>query len=826
MNDLYTRSEIEKINSEMLGRGMPITQDNYGYNKPDYMRCKNYLYGMTSQQVADVCRRLVKYARTQLKLDIERLKKTALHFDKLSREEKGTPITVEIREKYVAVSFPFNRKFVPIIKRIEGHRNAGNDMWLIPKSEIIPLISSLQELGANTTNALTYLSKNLNQENKTSNKEKEIKPKKRQITKKTNSTKRVTKQKEQKAKENTKENVIEKVKVNIRRIGDYHVALQFPKENQSIINALKMVNKKTYNQKYQFWIIHIDEIPIFTKYLDSKIVDYSSLLEVPEDNPNDPRIKIKGHFIDVNDNPRYIRLCFDEGNKDILQKVNQLATKKFEPKMKYWYIHKLELPRLIEELETIPNINPSPLKRLLPTPKPNTVSLNPNLYSHLERKPYKHQLEAARFLLQIRKGILAHEMGGGKTFSSILAAAHLKGPKLVVCPASLKINWKKEIQMVMGEEEKIVIINGSNWEDCGNNGWCIINWDILDRHVEQILKKKFKCSIWDECHYGRSIKNDGKPGSKRARMYVKITGYIPYVFALSGTPILNYTKDIFNQLVVTDHPESIDFMHFAKTYCNAKFNGYGYNLNGSSNEDLLNEELNKVMLRAKKEDMLDLPKKIRSFIPVEVDLKNYYQRVEEYMMKRFYLSEDDQKLVELNKMRKEIALEKVKHTIYFTKELLERQEQVVIFTSYTGVVESILEKFGDKATKITGDCTLKQREDAKVQFQNGDKKVIVCNFIAAGVGVTLTKASKLIMNDLDWLPANMLQAEDRCHRIGQTKITNIYYLYTEASIEKTMVELLSKKLQAITKNIDGQEENIYETLLERLEKEYQLTIAI
>jgi SWI/SNF-related matrix-associated actin-dependent regulator of chromatin subfamily A-like protein 1 len=777
----------------MLGRGIPIKKDNYGYNKADYIRCRQYLYGMTSKQLADVCRRLIKYARTQLDLDIERLKQTALYFEQLSTKERGTPVTVEIREQYVAVSFPFNRKFVPIIKRIEGHRNLGNDTWLIPTSEIFSLLNRLKEQGANVQYAISYLSNHLNE-------------------------------KEEKAPFNKQP---EKVTIKVRKIGDFHIALRFSKQTSYILGALKKINKKTFNNKYQCWIIHIDEISSFIQSLDPKFVDYSTLLKVTKEKPNDQRVPVSGHIIEIDDNPRYIRLYFEEGNKEILQKINGLRTKRYETNMKFWYIHKLELPVFIEELEKIPSVDPNPLKKLLPKENKEIPSLNPKLYSHLERKPYKHQLEAALFLLRIKKGILAHEMGGGKTFSSILAAAHLKGSKLVVCPASLKINWKKEIEMVRGEKEKIVIINGSNWKDCGENGWCIINWDILDRHVEQIIKKKFICGIFDECHYARSVKNDGKPGSRRARMYIKITGYLPYVFALSGTPILNYTKDIFNQLVVTEHPESMDFMHFAKTFCDAKYNGYGWNVNGSSNEELLNEELSKIMLRAKKEEMLDLPEKIRYFIPVEVNLKNYYQRVEEYMKKRLYLSEDAQKLVELNKMRKEIALEKVQHTIHFTKELLERKEQVVIFTSYTSVVEKILDKFGDKATKITGDCTLKQREEAKVQFQNGEKQVIVCNFIAAGVGVTLTKSSNLIMNDLDWIPANMLQAEDRCHRIGQTRKTNIYYLYTEASVEKTMVELLSKKLKAISKNIDGEEEDIYETLLNRLEQEYhQLNIAV
>lgn len=832
MTGLYSREELEQLNHDMLGRGVPIGQDNFGYNKPDYIRCSQYYFGMNSAQLADVCRRLMKYARTQLELDVNKLRDSAIHYERLAQQEEGIPISVEVKGERTILSFPFNRRFIPIIKKIEGWRyNEKNKTWLVPNHSIYGVLKEFESLGGNISFAIDYLSKQLqlnkqplfvsevSAPNEALNQEQNNKSKINELKQKEPRQKEL-KQKESKKKKpsvNKKPNAEKKPFINVKEYDRNHFQIAFP-NHPAIIAVLKNLKSIRRHPEYNAWIIHDKEIDYLVQQMDPHQINLSKIyayIDSHAERYSGGKVVVRGHFSE--DNPRIIVLSFNFDKKvhEILKKFTSFH---FDSQKAEFSINRMELRSLIKVLAREESINITKLIQLLPTEKIPKYELNPKLYEHLERQPYKHQIDAAVFLLKVRKGILAHEMGGGKTFSAILGAAHIQGPKLVVVPATVKINWKKEIQMVLGEEEKVEVVSGSKWKDC--DGWTVINWDIMDRHMDKILERKFSVGIFDECHYARSIDNMGLPKSNRAKMYIKITGHLHYVFALSGTPILNYVKDIWNQLVAVDHPLSLNFLEFAKRYCGAKNNGFGYTFNGSSNEKELNVHLNKKMLRARKDELLELPEKIRSFIPIEINLKNYYQKIEEYMKKRFYLSEDAQKLVELSASRQEIAKEKIKHTVAFAKELVEKGEQVVIFTSYNVVVEKILEAFKDEATKITGDCSMKKREQSKEDFQAGKKKVIVCNYIAASVGVTLIAANNIIMNDFDWLPANHLQAEDRIHRIGQTRNCNIFYFYTNTSIEETMIKMLSRKLKAISKSIDGKEDDIYSSVSENITGEY------
>lgn len=437
-------------------------------------------------------------------------------------------------------------------------------------------------------------------------------------------------------------------------------------------------------------------------------------------------------------------------------------------------------------------------------------------YSHLKRKPFEHQLEAAKFLLDNKKVILGDEMGSGKTTSAILAMNSLKGKRLIICPASLKLNWKKEIKMV-SSKETINIIEGKKWIKPTRNSWTIINYDILGNHLEEIKKAGFIVGTFDEVHYCKSVDNRGRPDSKRARYFLQISNKLNFSFLLSGTPITNKTKDIFNLLKAVKHPLSKDFKSFAQKYCDPVFNGFGYSYDGSSNQEDLNEKIQPYMLRRLKEELLELPEKTRSFIPVEVNKSLYLKKVEEYMQKRPNLSHKGEHLVYLNAMRHILAKEKVFHTSKLVDNLLEQNKPTVVFTNYTFVVDSLKTKFPNAVT-IVGKNTKVEREQAIQDFQNGKTDLIICNLIAGGVGTTLTRAKNMLINDFDFVPSNHMQAEDRIHRIGQNKDVIIDYIYTEGTVDEKMALLLENKLKNINKIIDNKEEGFLDEIINWFDK--------
>ena len=166
-------------------------------------------------------------------------------------------------------------------------------------------------------------------------------------------------------------------------------------------------------------------------------------------------------------------------------------------------------------------------------------------------KPYPHQISGASILLKNRKYILADTMGLGKTFTAILASYNRPGRKLIVTPASLKLNWRNEIVRFGIPESKICVISSKTVKDDLKNDaeWVIVNYDSL-RCVHREIPvshwaESFETAVFDEAHYCKAVNTKGGPGSMRARYSAVISERVPYVYLLTGTPITNKTKDIY-----------------------------------------------------------------------------------------------------------------------------------------------------------------------------------------------------------------------------------------------------------------------------------------
>ena len=419
---------------------------------------------------------------------------------------------------------------------------------------------------------------------------------------------------------------------------------------------------------------------------------------------------------------------------------------------------------------------------------------------------YPHQADGVSFLISSKRAILGDDMGLGKTRQAIAAleVAVPEGPVLVVCPASLKLNWRREIRLV-DPEARIEII-GFDKEPVANARWVIVNYDLLGKHAERLHAIAWVGVILDEAHF---IKNN----SKRTTHCLKLLGVQDiakapllgpeYVFLLTGTPMTSRPRDLFNLLRCVGHPSARSFLSFAKRFCEAYRNDFGWVTTGASNIDELNLLMKEVMLRRKKDEVLDLPPKIRSWVPVDISSSPAALNAVESFLDWYSQTDperpnDTQFLAKLTKVR--VALHKAKHKAVAerVKDVIATGEKVVIFTCFNDGVARHKSTFGDLAVTITGSCSAQERMDAVDSFQGDPRvRVAICNLIAGGVGITLTAGTHVIFQDLDWVPANHAQAEDRCYRMGQNSRVTVEYFHAARTLDSYIAELLSAKMKLI-----------------------------
>ena len=430
------------------------------------------------------------------------------------------------------------------------------------------------------------------------------------------------------------------------------------------------------------------------------------------------------------------------------------------------------------------------------------VVIDYSKYSH--RPPLEHQKEAIQKLVENKKFILADDMGLGKTTSTIIAALESNSKKvLIICPATLKINWKREIENY--SDKSIYIAESKNFSTEAD--FVIINYDIIKnfhdpkkKNESQVLASNFDLVIIDEAHY---IKNGTAQRTKLINDIVKNTERL---WLLTGTPMTSRPIDYFNLLSIIDSPVAKTWMAYAIRYCSGyQFNVGGrkiWNVTGASNLEELRDRTLGLTLRRLKENVLDLPDKI--ITPVYLRLKS---KLYENVMGEYYdwydKNPDESKSLtvqfsKLTKIRQIIADEKIEQTIELAENILEQDKKVIIFCNFTDSLNKIAEHFGKAAVKLDGSMSKPNRQNSVDQFQDNPKiKVFVGNIKAAGVGITLTAAEAVIMNDLSFLPSDHAQAEDRAYRYGQKNNVLVYYPIFENTIEGIIYDILNNKKQVI-----------------------------
>ena len=445
------------------------------------------------------------------------------------------------------------------------------------------------------------------------------------------------------------------------------------------------------------------------------------------------------------------------------------------------------------------------------------------------RPPLPHQKIAIEKLLANDRFILADDMGLGKTTSTIIASLESQSKKiLIICPASLKINWQREIEIY--SNKKTLIVEGGKWGSTFD--FYIINYDIIKNYHTigepeigeekntQISSTNFDLAIVDEAHY---ISNTT---AQRTKLINDILSKIPKVWLLTGTPMTSRPINYFNLLRIVNSNVTLDWSSYVRRYCGGyQFTVNGrkiWNTGGATNLEELRLKTKNTILRRLKTDVLDLPDKIISPVFLTLSSTEYDSGLEEFIQIAQENKNKESLSVTINrlmKIRKIISEQKVDYTCEIIDRCLEQGKKVIVFTNFTMALDMLHEKYKKNSVVLDGRMSKEKRQKSVDKFQTEDKiKIFISNIVAGGVGITLTEAEVVIMNDLSFVPAHHSQAEDRAFRYGQKKNVVVYYPIFENTIEKIVYNILQKKKNIIDQVMgDGDfSENFAQSLLKQI----------
>lgn len=443
-----------------------------------------------------------------------------------------------------------------------------------------------------------------------------------------------------------------------------------------------------------------------------------------------------------------------------------------------------------------------------PEKAPSTATLYPLVDIKSLSLPfdlYDFQIEDATTLVNNDHMLIAHDMGCGKTLIATLVGLSIPKPKLIICPESLRLNWRKEIRQASDKEDIHIIYSKDKEFKLGKdaNSWNIMGYHTMAKFKKELVAEAIPVVFIDEAHNCKSVSVMGKPASKRADAALAICRKAEYVYPITGTPIPTSNKDLFNILCMLEVPKiTKNFYHYGQKFCDGKDRGFGWDISGNSNSDELHEILSPYMVRRLKKIVLPHLHKQRIFLPMQANSASVNKECNE-LLKMISETERDNFLGYAMKVRRLLSGIKVKPCMELAENMISAGKSVVIVSEFVDTINAILKKFGDDACCIRGGMTDKKKQATIDAFQNGEKKVCAINMQAGGVGITLTKASNMIICDYDWTPASMAQIEDRICRSGQTEDCTIYYLYAEDMlVDEVFVKTITSKNYNIDRVID------------------------
>lgn len=387
-----------------------------------------------------------------------------------------------------------------------------------------------------------------------------------------------------------------------------------------------------------------------------------------------------------------------------------------------------------------------------------------------------YQVEGVEFLRSVPGGraLLCDEMGLGKSATAIRAADL---PVLVICPAGLILNWEREVEM---------------WRPGFGNAFTIRSY--ADPGLEQVDARQFATVIVDEAHY---LKNhEAKRSLLVCRMLRRARRR---AFALSGTLVPNRPIELW-AILYAMRMTRLSYGEFADRYADAKPDFWRkgeLDVRGASNLEELRDLLRPFCLRRTKKQVLpELPDKTWRVVALNLPVG---QREKRYSLDEIEKMDEKVAFEALSEVLHEHGLRKLPAATDHLRRALEDGVKVVAFAYHKEVIAGLLENLAEfNPVSLVGDHSKKRRQRAVDVFQSDPScRLFVGQIKSAGVGWTLTAASHVVFVEGSWVPADIDQAADRCHRIGQRMNVSIDLLTIHKSIDEHMLHRALEKLSVI-----------------------------
>ena len=523
--------------------------------------------------------------------------------------------------------------------------------------------------------------------------------------------------------------------------------------------------------------------------------------------------------------------------------VRRIPSAKYQADGRYWEVSKSDVVYLqkmgvwakqyrfvtnvlwLEDSEPVQSYEPLPLPQL-------TIPHN------LLIEPYEYQREGIAYAIDKKRCILGDEQGLGKTVEAIgLLTATRAFPALVICPASLKINWQRELKKFGGLTA--VILDDKNrqtwqrfWEIKKPNGEpCaevfIVNYESLRKFFVDRVRREgrftlksvdfnerirlFRTVIIDESHKCKTS------STQQSKFVQGICVGKEYVLELTGTPVVNNNTDLIQQLNIMDRLGDFGgYTKFMARYCAGEHK--------SSHLKELNYLLRKncFVRRLKKDVLTQLPDKTRSYLVADIDNMKEYKEAERDIVKYLvkYQDADDEKIqrtirgaimVKMGLLKQISARGKVKGAIDIIHNIIDgdQGQKLIVFCFLKEVVQALKNEFRGAVT-VTGDDSPAQKQQAVDRFQNDEGvRLIILNYKSGGVGLTLTAASNVLFVEFPFTYADCCQAEDRAHRNGQKNAVNCVYLLGRDTIDEYFYNLIQTK-KNISDGVTGTDDEVEE----------------